>query len=258
MKLFFRKTGEGSPLVILHGLFGISDNWAALAKRWAEHFTVYTVDLRNHGQSPHSSDWNYHVMAEDIVEFIADEKLLDITLLGHSMGGKVSMHLANEYPNAISKLIVCDISPREYPVHNRNVVHALESVQLDQCKSRKDAEQYLRQTLHEEGTIQFLLKNLFWKETESGEKELAWRFNLEVISSHLDEVYKPTVPDFRQEIPSLFLRGERSDYVNADDEKLIREIFHGAEIITIPEAGHWIHADNSEAVFNEVLRFSGR
>ena len=258
MKLFFRKSGEGPPLVILHGLFGISDNWAALAKRWSEHFTVYAVDLRNHGQSPHSSEWNYQVMAEDIVEFIADEKLTDITLLGHSMGGKVSMELVNTYPGAIARLIVCDISPRQYPVHNRNVVAALESVKLKECHSRRDAEQFLRQSLHEEGTIQFLLKNLFWKENESGEKKLAWRFNLEVISAHLDEIYRPTIPETREEMPTLFLRGDRSDYIKEEDVKLIQEKFRDSEIVTIPNAGHWIHADNSDAVFEEVMRFSGR
>lgn len=258
MKLFFRKSGDGPPLVILHGLFGISDNWAALAKRWSEHFTVYTVDLRNHGQSPHSSLWNYNVMAEDVVELIADEKLTDITLLGHSMGGKVSMKLVNNYPGAVARLIVCDISPRQYPVHNRNVVDALESVNLRECNSRKDAEQFLRRSLHEEGTIQFLLKNLFRKENESGEKKLAWRFNLEVISAQLDEIYRPTIPEMRQDLPSLFLRGDRSGYVTEADVKLIRESFRDSEIVTIPNAGHWIHADNSEAVFAEVMRFSGR
>jgi pimeloyl-ACP methyl ester carboxylesterase len=143
-------------------------------------------------------------------------------------------------------------------VHNRNVVNALESVNLNECNSRRDAEQFLRQSLHEEGTIQFLLKNLFWKENESGEKKLSWRFNLEVISAQLDEVYRPTIPQMREEMPSLFLRGDRSDYVADEDVKLIREKFRDSEIVTIPNAGHWIHADNSEAVFAEVLRFSAR
>ncbi|HTF02683.1 MAG TPA: alpha/beta fold hydrolase, partial [Bacteroidia bacterium] len=132
MKLFFRKAGTGKPLIILHGLFGISDNWAALSKLWSQYFTVYTVDLRNHGQSPHNEEWNYKAMSEDIIELIGDEKLHDVTVLGHSMGGKVAMRLAIDYPMALSKMIVADIAPRQYAPNNTEVIQALNKVNLDE------------------------------------------------------------------------------------------------------------------------------
>lgn len=254
MKLFFRKSGTGRPLIILHGLFGISDNWAGLAKQWSEHFTVYAVDLRNHGQSPHSEEWNYAAMAEDIIELIADEKLNDVVLLGHSMGGKAGMRLAIDYPNALSKLIVVDIAPRQSLPNNTEVVNALLQVDMNAITSRKDAEAVLRPLLHEEGTIQFLLKNLFWKE-EDGEKKLAWRFNLDVISRDIHEVYAATLPDRVCETETLFIRGSRSQYIMPEDEADIRVQFPNAQIITVENAGHWVHADQPQEVFALVRDF---
>lgn len=255
MKLFFRKSGTGKPLIILHGLFGISDNWAALSKLWSEHFTVYAVDLRNHGQSPHSDEWNYEVMANDIIELMGEEKMNDVTILGHSMGGKVAMRLAIDYPMAVSKLIVVDIAPRQYPPHNTEVVNALNKVDPDKIKSRKDAEEILRKELHEEGTIQFLLKNLHWKENTAGEKSLAWRFNLPVIGSHLKEVYVATLPPGTCETESLFIRGAKSQYVMPEDEADIKVLFPNSTIVTIPDAGHWVHADQPFPVFEAVVKF---
>lgn len=255
MKLFFRKSGTGKPLIILHGLFGISDNWAALAKKWSEHFTVYAVDLRNHGQSPHSEEFNYQVMSEDIIELIGNEKLHEVSLLGHSMGGKVGMRLAIDYPMALAKLIVADIAPRMYPPHNTAVVAALKKVDVNTLASRKDAEVILRHELKEEGTIQFLLKNLYWKELEGGEKKLAWRFNLDVLDRKLDEVYAATLPDNTCETETLFIRGEKSHYIGADDEQQIASLFPNSHMESIANAGHWVHADQPIPVFEAVLRF---
>ncbi len=255
VKLFFRKSGSGKPLIILHGLFGISDNWAALSKLWSGNFTVYAVDLRNHGQSPHSEEWNYKVMANDIIELMGDEKLSDIAILGHSMGGKVAMRLAIDYPMAVSKLIVVDIAPKQYPPHNQDVVNALKKVDLDKIQSRKEAEEILREDLHEEGTIQFLLKNLHWKENAAGEKSLAWRFNLDVIGENLHEVYAATLPPLTCNTEALFIRGEKSQYVMQEDEADIKVLFPNSTIVTIPDAGHWVHADQPFPVFEAVLRF---
>jgi esterase len=255
VKLFFRKSGTGKPLIILHGLFGISDNWAALAKLWSEYFTVYAVDLRNHGQSPHSDEWNYEVMSNDIIELMGDEKLNDVCILGHSMGGKVAMKLAIDYPMAISKMIVVDIGPKKYPPHNTEVVNALKKVDLDKIQSRKDAEAILRADLHEEGTIQFLLKNLHWKEIPGAEKLLAWRFNLPVIDSHLNEVYTATLPTATCDTETLFIRGGKSDYVLPEDETEIKALFPNSQILTIPDAGHWVHADQPFPVFEAVMKF---
>lgn len=255
MKLFFRKSGNGRPLVILHGLFGISDNWAGLAKQWSQDFTVYAVDLRNHGQSPHSEEWDYAAMAEDIIELLGDEKLHDVTLLGHSMGGKVGMRLAIDYPTALSKLVVVDIAPRQSPPNNTEVVRALQQVNLDTLTSRKDAEATLRPLLHDEGTIQFLLKNLYWKET-NGEKRLDWRFNLDVIGRKLDEVYAATSPETVCETETLFIRGGRSHYIMPEDEADIAATFPNSTIETVEGAGHWVHADKPQEVYALVRDFA--
>ncbi|HLG03559.1 MAG TPA: alpha/beta fold hydrolase [Bacteroidia bacterium] len=256
MKLFFRKSGDGQPLFILHGLFGSSDNWAGLAKQWSQYFTVYTVDLRNHGQSPHSEEWNYSVMAEDLMELIAAENLRGVNLLGHSMGGKAAMRLALDFQQALSKLIVSDIGTKKYPDNNRNVVDALLKVQPEKLTSRKEAEAILSANLQDPGTVQFLLKNLYWKETVSG-KQLGWRFNLGAISKNLEAVGEATNSPAPCEVDTLFIRGERSDYITAADEQEIKRVFPHSKIVTVPNAGHWVHADNPQGMFNAVMEFCG-
>ncbi|HEU4718566.1 MAG TPA: alpha/beta fold hydrolase [Bacteroidia bacterium] len=256
MKLFFRKSGHGKPLVILHGLFGISDNWASLARMWSEHFAVYAVDLRNHGQSPHAEEWNYSVMAEDVLELIADEKLNEVSLLGHSMGGKAAMRLALDYPQAVSKLLVSDIGPKKYEEHNRKVVEALQRVHPEKLASRKEAEAMLVHDLRDNSTVQFLLKNLSWK--ESGEKKhLGWRFNLDVIARKLDAVSEATDSPAPCPVQTLFIRGENSEYIRPEDENGIKRVFPDSEILTIKNAGHWVHADQPQAMYEAVMDFCG-
>lgn len=255
MHLFSRKTGSGPPLVVLHGLFGISDNWNALARRWAESFTVYTVDLRNHGQSPHSEEWNYSVMSDDVVELFGTEKLHDVTLLGHSMGGKTAMRLALNYPMAIQKLIVADIAPRRYPLQQEDVIAALLTVQPERLASRKEAELILSKSLRDEGTIQFLLKNLYWKQTNDGNKILDWRFNLPVISRSMEAIAEPTETPAPSLVDSLFIRGERSKYITDADLKAIPSVFPNSRFLTIADAGHWVHADQPDAFYDAVVNF---
>ena len=254
MNLFYRKSGSGNPLIILHGLFGMSDNWATLAKQWSDYFTVYAVDLRNHGQSPHSDQWKYWIMAEDVLELIEKEKLQDVNLLGHSMGGKVGMRLALDSPEMISKLIVSDIAPKKYPVTNQDVVSALLKVNPGKLSSRKEVEDILAANLKDTGTIQFLLKNLYWQE-EGGNKKLAWRFNLPVIAKNLAEVSMPTDSPAPCDVETLFLRGENSNYILDEDIPAIKKIFPRSTVQTVPGSGHWIHADNPKAMFDAVMQF---
>jgi pimeloyl-ACP methyl ester carboxylesterase len=255
MNLFFRKSGSGQPMIIIHGLFGLSDNWASLAKKWSEHFTVYTVDLRNHGQSPHSDQWKYWIMAEDVLELIEKEGLKDVILVGHSMGGKVAMYLTLDSPQLISKLVVCDIAPRKYPVANQDVVDALLKVHPEKLASRKEAEEILSKELKDPGTIQFLLKNLYHKEEADGTTHLDWRFNLPVISKNLAVVSEATDEPAPSDIQTLFIRGEKSDYIKKEDEAEINRIFPRATIKTIAGAGHWVHADKPDEVFDAVMQF---
>lgn len=255
MELYYRKSGSGQALIILHGLFGISDNWATLAKQLSDHFTVYAVDLRNHGQSPHSDQWKYWIMAEDVLELIENEKLKNVILLGHSMGGKVGMYLTLDSPQLISKLIVCDIAPKKYPVGNQDVVDALLKVHPEKLASRKEAEDILAKNIKDNGTVQFLLKNLYWNEKSDGTKKLDWRFNLPVISKNLAVVSEATDEPAPSDVETLFIRGEKSDYITKEDEKEIHRIFPRSTIKTIPGAGHWVHADKPEELFNAVMQF---
>lgn len=252
MKLAYRKLGSGKPLFILHGLFGSSDNWQTLGKYFAEHFTVYLIDLRNHGHSPHSDEWNYEVMSNDLKELADDEGLDKVMLLGHSMGGKTAMHFTVRYPERIEKLVVVDIGPKKYPVTNQFVVDALEQFDPQTLASRKEAEELLSRYIEELGTRQFLLKNLYWDENQ----KLRWRFNLEVIKQNIANVSELTpLPEKPVESPVLFVKGEKSDYIFPADIKLMTVMFPHAKLVEIPGAGHWVHADNPTEFFKTVLEF---
>jgi esterase len=251
MKLFYRKFGEGEPLIILHGLFGQSDNWASLARQFAGRgLAVYTLDLRNHGLSPWSDEWNYPVMARDVEEFTEELGLRNITLLGHSMGGMTAMQYAFLFPDKLSKLIVVDMAPRAYPPHHDGVMEGLLSVDLNRVKTRKEAEEQLSHTINENATRQFLLKNLYWKD----DTRLAWRFNLSVIEKNIGMTGIPFDPEGRRSsIPAWFIRGDHSDYVLDSDVERIEELFPLAKLITIPGAGHWIHADKPALFLDTVM-----
>ena len=252
MKLFYRKTGEGQPIIILHGLFGQSDNWNTLARQFAEqNFQVFTVDLRNHGLSPHSDDFNFQVLSDDIVELINDNHLQEIILIGHSLGGKVAMEFAIKHPDVLDKLIVVDIAPKYYPVHHQSVLQALETVDFSIVKTRKQAEEILSKYISDFGTKQFLLKNIYWKENG----EMAWRFNLKVIAEQIENVGEATKSDTICDVSALFIRGEESKYILDSDMNLIQEIFTHNMLETIADAGHWVHAEKPKEFFETVMKF---
>jgi esterase len=252
MKLFFKKNGEGKPVIILHGLFGLSDNWMTIAKTLADKgFCCYSVDQRNHGRSGHDHEFNYPVMAEDVHELMSDEKIVKSHFIGHSMGGKTAMFFAEKYPLLIDKMIIADMSPRYYPPHHQAVLAALKSVDPATLTSRKEAEEKLRSVLKDEGTIQFLLKNLYWNDQE----KLAWRFGLEEIEENIEEVGKEFSPKGKIDIDVLFLRGGRSGYIGEEDVSGIKNIFPRAKIETIEDAGHWVHAEKPKEFVEKTLSF---
>jgi len=253
MKLAYREFGTGQPLIILHGLFGQSDNWNTLAKRFSENgFRVFTIDQRNHGLSPHDAVWDYKVMAMDLKEFIETHQLQDVILLGHSMGGKTVMFFEQMYPHLAHKLIVADIAPRAYEPHHDAVLKALNAVDFSEINTRKEAEAILSEYISDFGTKQFLLKNIYWREDES--KQMAWRFNLKVITAKYDNI-GVNVPDFKSNTPTLFVRGEKSNYISNEDEKDIASRFSNFQLKTIANSGHWVHAEQPEAFFNSVIEF---
>lgn len=251
MKLNFKKLGEGQPLIILHGLFGSLDNWMTLAKKWASDFEVYLVDQRNHGQSPHDSAFNYSLMAEDLKELIEQEGIKNPIVLGHSMGGKTAMEFAVNYPEKLAKLIVVDIAPVKYQVHHYTIIDALSSIDLAELKGRKEADLKLAEKIEEFGVRQFLLKNLYWKEKE----QLAWRFNLEVLAKEIIPISEFSISPKRFEKPTLFIKGERSDYIKEEHRGKIEEKFPQYSLKTIEGAGHWVHAEKAKEFAEQINTF---
>lgn len=252
MKLHSKIIGEGQPFIILHGFLGMSDNWKTLGNRFAEiGFEVHLVDQRNHGRSFHDEDFNYEVMVEDLIHYCDQHELEDVVLLGHSMGGKTAMLFATEYPELVSKLLVADISPRFYPIHHDTILEGLSALNLKEVKSRGLADTILSQYVSEVGTRLFLLKNLYW--VDKG--QLGLRVNLEVLKANVSEVGEALPIHAKFEKSTLFLRGDKSEYVMSSDENLIKAHFPLAEIETISNAGHWLHAENPEDFFNAVTDF---
>ena len=250
MKLHYKKIGDGEPLLILHGLFGSADNWGSLAKRLATNNTVYLVDLRNHGRSPHSNVMNYESMADDVYELIINEKIDQPILLGHSMGGKVSLKFTDKYPQILKKLIVADIGIKSYPMHHDIIIKGLKNVDLSVVSSRSEATSALSFYVKEQGIQQFLLKNLYW--IEKG--QLAWRMNLNAIESNIFEILSEIKMN-NTNIKTLFIRGELSNYILKEDYPEIKKVFSNLEIETVLNAGHWLHAENPNSFFEKVIKF---
>lgn len=244
--------GKGKPFVILHGFLGMSDNWKTLGVQFSEQdYEVHLVDQRNHGQSFHSDAFNYEVLVEDLKVYCDSHKLENIILLGHSMGGKTAMLFATKYPELVSKLIIADISPRFYPVHHDGILNGLSALNFDVIKSRGEAESVLSGYISDFGTRQFLLKNLYW--VEKG--KLGLRMNLEVLKEEVAEIGEPLPSQATFKKDTLFLRGDRSEYIGIDDESIITNHFPKAKIITIANAGHWLHAENPKDFFDAVMQF---
>ena len=252
MQLNFKKSGSGPPLVILHGLFGSLDNWFSIAKELVEHYTLYLVDQRNHGDSPHSNEWNYGVMVEDLCELLDAEGLDSVYLMGHSMGGKTVMNFAVQYPERVSKLIVGDIAPRYYPIHHQVILEGLNALDLSQLQSRKEADDLLAPYIPELGIRQFLLKSL-----GRDANGFAWKINLSVITQHIEEVGKALDEETVFEGPTLFLGGANSSYIQEKDLSDMKRHFPNCTWISIPNAGHWLHAEQPQAVVAAMRKFLG-
>ncbi len=250
MKLHYRELGEGKPMIILHGLFGFSDNWQTHAKRLADYYHVFLVDLRNHGHSAWSDEFSYDIMAQDVLELINDYLLEDVVLVGHSMGGKVAMRLAQLNESVLEKLVVVDMGIKQYPMHHEHIIAGIRSIDIENITARRQAEEQLSKYIESNGVKQFLLKNIYWKE----KGKLAWRMNIDVLEREMPEILK-ALPEGQVHVPTLFLRGELSNYLLDEDFDDIENQFIDSEFVTIPEAGHWVHAEAPEEFLNELLSF---
>lgn len=265
MELFYRKEGSGAPLIILHGLYGSSDNWLAIAKKLSEKYTVYSIDLRNHGQSPHHEVHTFSAMKEDLVHFFNAHHFDSAALLGHSMGGKVAMAFAADFPERVTNLMVIDIAPKnyllngdesQYPLH-RNILTAMLEIDFNFLSTRQQVEENLSLKIDNPKIRQFLLKNLV---VDKSGQPLRWKLNATVLYDHLDEIvaggdyklFEDRIPITAY--PVRFIRGLASNYIQEPDVALIKRIYPDAEIVDIPDAGHWLHAEQPELFLQAVVR----
>lgn len=250
--LYSKIEGEGKPLLILHGFLGMSDNWKTLAGQMAsEGFQLHILDLRNHGRSFHSDEFTYEAMVKDVLEYCQANNLDKVSILGHSMGGKVAMFFATTYPEKVEKLIVADIGPKYYRPHHQDIMAGLNAVDLTQKPGRSQVEEILKGYVSDFGTRQFLMKSLYW--IEPG--QLAFRFNLPVFNEQIDNIGKALPENAVFEKPTLFLRGGNSNYIKDEDFETIKHHFPNSEIKTIPNAGHWLHAENPKDFYSESIQY---
>lgn len=251
MQLYYREFGQGSPVIILHGLFGFSDNWQTIAKSLADHHLVVTPDLRNHGRSPHVPGHSYPEMAEDLKSFMETHWMFSAALVGHSMGGKVAMQLALSHPDFVERLVVVDIAPGQAEDKHSSIFEALIGMDLSKIATRQEAEAYLTERIPDNGTRQFLLKNI----TREADGRFAWKMNLPILWQHFDDILAPVSGLDPFEKPALFIRGSRSGYIKDSDFPLIKSLFPQAEIATIEDAGHWVHADKPAELLKALTQF---
>jgi len=260
MQLSYLKSGKGKPLIILHGLYGSADNWHTIGKTLSADFTVYIVNQRNHGDSPHHHVHTYDAMSEDLFEFFNNHGIEKALIIGHSMGGKTAMSFALKYPYLIEKLIVVDIAPGSYneaerknisEIHSK-IISSLQMLPLENINSRKQAEDLLSGSIPSSIVRKFLLKNL--KRIDS---RYSWKLNIEALANNLEAISSAVIQekDNKSNIPTLFIRGEKSLYINQKDEAIIKQVFSDSEIVTIPDSGHWIHAEQPQLFIKEVMNF---
>jgi esterase len=253
MRLNFQVEGDGPPLITIHGFLGALDNWRAMSKRLSAHYEVYSVDLRNHGRSPHSGVMNYSVMAHDLGEFLDEHGLVSASIIGHSLGGKAAMQFALEFPERVDKLVIVDIAPKAYPPTHRPLLTAMRNLDVRALASFAEADAALALAVTDAALRQFLIKNL----ARSDDGELRWRIALDSIIHNYDEITKAIVTTNIFEKPALFLRAGRSNFVEEKDIALIRRSFPHAEIRTITDAGHWLHIEAPDEFYRVVTEFLG-
>ncbi len=266
MNLYFRKSGKGTPFIILHGLYGSSDNWFTFGKILSKQYEVFLVDQRNHGRSPHTQEHNYDLMVQDLAGFFEQHQIGKAIVMGHSMGGKTALLFALQYPALIDKLVVVDSAPKSYEddpgfskqlMQHKEIVSALVRLDLSLIHSREEADKILAEDIPDPRVRSFLLKNL--KRHKNG--RYSWILNIDAISRNLESIFngfdRELWKDAGKEhyFPALFITGQLSNYVNDSDKKMIPEFFPNARIETIPGAGHWVHADQPDLFLNALLEF---
>lgn len=251
MQLHCEKSGNGEPLVMMHGLFGSFENLGAISRILDNDFTLYRLDLRNHGRSPHSDHMSFAAMADDLIEFLDRQSLPSPFLFGHSLGGKVAMELACRQPARVRKLVVADIAPVSYPSHHNAILDGLAGIDLTRVQSRRDADAQLANFVAEAPVRQFILKSL--ERTTDG--SYRWRLNVPAILNEYDDLRLAVGEGGQYPGPTLFLRGEHSNYIAERNTAEIKAKFPASTITTIEGASHWLHAEKPQAVAKAILDF---
>ena len=264
MDLFCRISGDGFPVIILHGLYGSSDNWITISNKLSKNYKVIVPDLRNHGQSPHDDEMDFKSMTEDISELLKKLSVKECILMGHSMGGKLAMHFAMKYMEMIQKLIVVDVAPKSYMKgyskhfeFHKNMVNIMSKINVGEISTRSEIENELLKHEISERTVKFLLKNLK-KNKNSG---FQWKINVPVIHRNLYKLIDGTneeedfIGNFKFINPALFIKGEKSDYILEEDISLIKNMFSNVTVQRIQDAGHWVHAEKIDEFLSIVTNF---
>ncbi len=249
MQLHYQSLGQGQPLILLHGLFGSADNWGKVARHFSQNYQVISVDLRNHGRSPHNASQSYADMANDLVELCDTLHLNIIHLLGHSLGGKIAMQFATQHPERVDKLLIVDMSMRAYSDAHTHLMDAMLALDLSQMRSRSEVDTALSSAITDVAVRQFLLMNL----VKSGE-QFIWRINLAALKANYPAMQQAVCATAQYDKPCLFIRGEHSDYVRDEDIKDIKTHFSQARFASLP-TGHWVHAEQTQAFIEVVNTF---
>jgi len=259
MKLFYRKIGtEENNLIILHGLFGASDNWYSVAKLLSPNFSVYILDIRNHGHSPQSQNHNYPIMVNDVKDFMEQENIASASILGHSMGGKVAMHFALKYPKLTESIIIVDIAAKNYSqnknfAEHKKLAKALLKIDLSIINKREDLKLQMTDQIWDNYSFSFVSKNI----RTNTDNSFSWKLNLRVLEENIEEIANG-FPDTRKykantKIPSLFIKGEKSNYILESDKEKIKSLFPLATFVSIKDAGHWVHAQKPKELVSLIL-----
>jgi len=252
MELVYQSRGEGAPLVLVHGLFGSADNLGGIARLLAADYCVISVDLRNHGRSPHADGVSYREMSADVLAVMEKENIGSAHVFGHSMGGKTIMQLALDHPERIERMVVGDIAPVRYPPHHSKIFEGMRAVSLSGPASRKEAQEILEAYVPEREVLGFLMTN--WRRGQNG--AWRWRINLEAIEAGYDDIAAGnTGGPYGGEV--LFLRGSLSDYIKPEHREIILSLFPKATVRTIEGTGHWLHAEKPDMVARAISRFLG-
>ena len=245
--------GEGSHvLVVLHGFLGMSDNWKSYSNKMTTNgFNVHLIDQRNHGDSFHNENFSYEILASDLKHYVDHHKLSKFSLIGHSMGGKAAMMFSSLFQENITKLIIVDILPVYYKNDYINILKALKSLDFSKINSRLEADDALSKSITDKAFRSFLLKNLFRKNN----LELAFKINLDIIFNNLSEIEKALPSDLFYCGETLFVKGDKSNYINDKNISKIHKHFPNSKLVNISNAGHWVHAENLKDFVEETLNF---